>query len=200
MHTVSWTLRWPNKFARIVAACHNVSAHASSFRVYCSNLLQDSCAILKLYATSTPCMDYTACKLESINERTISLMWYNTKMKGLFREKWMDTMDPKKKKKIESCYEKDRAQISYECFCCYSRVEILNITPHLPNTDILSIATPEFEEPGNIYLLRSCFILYCFSKQNLCLCLYDSNYSLTRKPFSFVSFNYLIFSYTVLKS
>ena len=50
----------------------------------------------------------------------------------------------------------------------------------------------------NIYLLRSCFILYCFSKQSLCLCLYDSNHSQGNRLF--VLFNYLIFSYTVLKS
>lgn len=100
-------------------------------------------------------------------------------MKGSFREKWMDRciIQKKKKKKIESCYEKDRAKRLYECFCCYSEVEILNITPHLPNTDILSIATPAFEEAGSKYIFFQAALLSIVFPSKACV--YDSNYSLT---------------------
>lgn len=113
-----------------------------------------------------------------------------------FREKWMNQyiiLIPKKKKKdrISLATKKTdhRAQRPYECFCCYSRVEILNITPHLPNTDILSIATLAFEELGSKYIFFEA-ALFCIVFPSKDVPAYmTSNYSLTREtvyPYHFV--------------
>lgn len=102
-------------------------------------------------------------------------------MKGSFREKWMDRCIIQKKKEKNRILlrkrQKDRAKRPYECFCCYSEVEILNITPHLPNTDILSIATPAFVEAGSKYIFFQAALLSIVFPSKACV--YDSNYSLT---------------------
>lgn len=113
--------------------------------------------------------------------------------------------DPKKKEKnrISLATKKTdhRAQRPYECFCCYSRVEILNITPHLSKTDILSIATLAFEEPGSKYIFFEA-ALFCIVFPSKVVSVYTIAIIHSQENRLSVSFRYLIFSfsYTVLKS